>query len=97
MDRPLDKKNGRRRAVSGETEVSLLALRRNNGEMGRPKYIAYKGVVYDVSDCPKWRTDMHENLHWPGQDLTDELPDAPHEEEVFHRPCVKRVGKLVSP
>jgi len=38
--------------------------------------------------------DMHERLHFPGQDLTSELPDAPHKKDVFTRPCVKVVGKL---
>ena len=69
-------------------------LRRYNGDRRSPKYVAYAGIVYDVSDCPKWRPDLHEDLHFPGQDLTSELPDAPHGEEVFSRPCVKRVGWL---
>jgi predicted heme/steroid binding protein len=47
-----------------------------------------------VSDCPKWRLDMHERLHFPGQDLTTVLPDAPHKKDVFTRPCVKVVGSL---
>jgi hypothetical protein len=37
---------------------------------------------------------MHENLHFPWQDLTDELRDASHEELVFMHPCVKVVGRL---
>jgi predicted heme/steroid binding protein len=74
--------------------VTLLELRRNTGERGARKYIAYKGVVYDVTDCPKWRDDLHENLHFPGQDLSSELGDAPHMEDVFLRPCVKIVGRL---
>jgi predicted heme/steroid binding protein len=81
--------------VDHERIFSELEIRRYNGENGLPRYIAYQGVVYDVSDCPKWRTEMHEQLHFPGQDLTGELPEAPHGEEVFSRPCVKRVGKLV--
>lgn len=79
-----------------ELTVSEAELRRNTGERGTRKYVAYEGRVYDVTDCPKWRLDLHENLHFPGQDLTGELPDAPHEEEVFSRPCVKLVGKLES-
>lgn len=63
---------------------------------GAPAYVAYQGVVYDVTDCPKWRTGLHEQMHWPGQDLTGELPNAPHAAEVFSRPCVKRVGILIS-
>ena len=74
--------------------ITELELRRNTGERGSRKFIAYKGVVYDVTDCPRWRLDLHERLHFPGQDLTSELPDAPHQDDVFTRPCVKIVGKL---
>jgi len=76
--------------------VTEAELRRSTGERGTRKLIAYKGTVYDVSDCPKWRTDLHEQLHFPGQDLTGELLEAPHREEVFSRPCVKVVGQLES-
>jgi predicted heme/steroid binding protein len=74
--------------------VTLAELRRNTGLRGSRKWIACGGMVYDVTDCPKWRGDLHEQLHFPGQDLTSELPDAPHKREVFDRPCVKIVGKL---
>ncbi len=69
-------------------------LQRYNGENGQPAYIAYAGVVYDVSACPKWRTGLHEQLHFAGIDLTRSLRKAPHTESVFSRPCVKRVGVL---
>lgn len=78
-------------------EVSQAELRRNNGDRGRPRFVAHGGRVYDVSDCPKWRRGLHEGLHFPGQDLTSELPEAPHGEEVFGRPCVRLVGRLVDP
>lgn len=77
-----------------ERIISEIELHRNTGERGTCKWIACGGIVYDVSDCPKWRLDLHEQLHFPGQDLTSELPDAPHKEEVFTRPCVKVVGRL---
>lgn len=70
-------------------------LLRYNGDDG-PTYIAHQGIVYDVSDCPKWRSGLHENLHFPGQDLTSEFPEAPHGMEVFDHPCVRRVGSLES-
>ncbi len=76
--------------------ISITELRRNNGERGTRKYIAYKGIVYDVTNCPKWRTDLHELLHFPGQDLTSEFSDAPHKEEAFSHDCVKIVGRLAS-
>ena len=76
--------------------ITETELRRNTGERGTRKFIAYDGVIYDVTDCPKWRLDLHENLHFPGQDLTSEFPEAPHKEEVFSRPCVKAIGKLLT-
>lgn len=69
-------------------------LHNYTGERGYPKYIAFQGVVYDVTNCPKWRRAMHENIHWPGQDLTGEIDDAPHTDSVFDHPCVRRVGVL---
>jgi predicted heme/steroid binding protein len=59
-------------------------------------YVAHAGIVYDVTDCPKWRRGLHENLHWPGQDLTAEMANAPHAAGVFAHPCVKQVGRLVT-
>ena len=44
--------------------------------------------------APSGALDLHEQLHFPGQDLTSELPEAPHKEDVFSRPCVKVIGKL---
>jgi predicted heme/steroid binding protein len=77
-----------------EKIISLGEVRRNTGERGSRKWIAHDGVVYDVTDCPHWQREMHERLHFPGQDLSGELADAPHKDDVFTRPCVKIVGKL---
>ena len=79
----------------GERPVSQRELKRHSGERGTRCFVAFAGYVYDVTDCPKWRTGMHEQLHFAGQDLTSELPEAPHAAEVFDRPCVRRVGPLV--
>jgi predicted heme/steroid binding protein len=77
-----------------ERSVTRAELSRQTGERGTRCFVAFAGIVYDVTDCPKWRTGMHEQLHFAGQDLTDELPEAPHASEVFGRPCVQRVGRL---
>ncbi len=87
---------GMKDTLNGERIFTLTELRRYDGEDG-PLYVACGGVVYDVSDCPKWRTGMHEGMHFPGQDLTGELGEAPHGAEVFRRPCVRRVGRLAPP
>lgn len=75
-------------------EITEQQLKRHTGERGTRMYVAHAGIVYDVTDCPKWRRGIHERLHWPGQDLTPEMADAPHTASVFEHPCVKRVGRL---
>lgn len=79
---------------SAELGLSEMELRAYNGEGGRPAYIAYDGVVYDVTDAPNWRGGMHRNMHYPGLDLTRSLRKAPHDASVFHR--VRRVGRLIA-
>lgn len=78
-----------------ENEIILTEpeLRTYDG-LRKPMLVAYHGDIYDVSQCPHWKQGMHEGIHFPGQDLSKELVDAPHREEVFSRPCVKRVGRL---
>ena len=70
-------------------------LQRYNGERGERVYLAFEGIVYDVTECPKWRTGFHEQIHFAGLDLTRSIRKAPHTAEVFARPCVRRVGVLV--
>ncbi len=74
--------------------ISKPELRRHTGERGTRLWIACNGIVYDVTDCPKWRTGLHEQLHFAGQDLTAEFPEAPHKNEVFSHSCVRVVGRL---
>ena len=66
-----------------------LALR--NGQDKPEIWIAYKNVIYDVTHSQLWRAGKHYE-HWAGQDLTDELKDAPHTEWVFDK--LKVVGRL---
>jgi predicted heme/steroid binding protein len=74
--------------------VTIMELRRNTGGRGTHLWTAYDGIVYDVTDCPKWCTGLHELLHFTGQDLTSEMLEAPHKLEVLNHDCVKVVGKL---
>ena len=59
-----------------------LALR--NGQDREEIWVAYQGVIYDVTTSRLWRNGKHYQ-HWAGQDLTAELKDAPHTEKVFER------------
>ncbi len=66
-----------------------LALR--NGQDKPEIWVAYKGVIYDISESRLWKNGKHYE-HWAGQDLTDELKDAPHSAVVFER--FKVIGRL---
>jgi predicted heme/steroid binding protein len=57
-----------------------LSLR--NGQDKPEIWVSYKGLIYDVSKSTLWKNGKHYE-HWAGQDLTEELPDAPHTDEVF--------------
>ncbi|MDH4057520.1 MAG: cytochrome b5 [Cyclobacteriaceae bacterium] len=66
-----------------------LALR--NGQDKPQVWVAYKGIIYEVTSSRLWKTGKHYE-HWAGQDLTDELKDAPHTEKVFDK--FIPIGKL---
>lgn len=67
-----------------------LALR--NGQDKPEVWVAYKGLIYEVTHSRLWKTGKHYE-HWAGQDLTEELKDAPHTEKVFDK--FRVIGKLV--
>ncbi|MFY0601546.1 MAG: cytochrome b5 [Cyclobacteriaceae bacterium] len=74
-----------------EITRSQLALR--NGSDRDEIWIAYQGKIYDVTDSRLWKDGKHYE-HWAGQDLTEELKDAPHTEKVFGK--FQQIGKLIS-
>jgi predicted heme/steroid binding protein len=76
-----------------EHVFSVMEIRKFDGSDG-PMYIAYKGIVYDVSESRRWKTGLHEGLHFPAQDLTGEMEEAPHSEEVLLHLGIIRVGVL---
>ena len=59
-----------------------LALR--NGQDREEIWVALDGEIYDVSASRLWKKGQHYE-HWAGQDLTDELQDAPHTAKVFDK------------
>ncbi|HAZ26392.1 MAG TPA: cytochrome b5 [Algoriphagus sp.] len=67
-----------------------LALR--NGQDKLEVWVSYKGLIYDVSASRLWKTGTHYE-HWAGQDLTEELKDAPHTEKVFEK--FQPIGRLI--
>ena len=69
---------------------SQLAL--HNGQDKETIYVAFNGLIYDMTESRLWRNGKHYE-HWAGQDLTEELADAPHSERVFEK--FTPIGKLV--
>ena len=67
-----------------------LALR--NGQDKPEIWVAYLGLIYDVTESRLWRNGKHYE-HWAGQDLTEEIGDAPHTASVFEK--FEVVGTLI--
>lgn len=66
-----------------------------DGTDGKPVYLAYKGVVYDVTGSKLWKAGKHMNRHHAGGDMGLELSQAPHSPDVLER--FPRVGVLDAP
>jgi predicted heme/steroid binding protein len=59
-----------------------LAL--HNGQDSDKVWCSYKGLIYDLGNSRLWKNGKHYE-HWAGQDLTEELKEAPHSSRVFER------------
>lgn len=55
-----------------QREFTLSELAQYDGTMGKPKYVAVNGIVYDVSNIPKWSKETHYGLT-AGKDLSSEF------------------------
>ncbi len=68
-------------------------LSQYDGKEGRPVYIAYNGIIYDVTNSKLWREGSHFKKHAAGSDMSDVLKMAPHKEDkIIAMPVV---GKLI--
>lgn len=72
--------------------MTLDELSRYNGKSGAKAYVAYKGLVYDLTDSDMWEDGEHHGSHEAGVDLTEAMGDAPHAEDVLNE--FKVVAKL---
>ena len=79
--------------MAEEKKFTRAELATFHGEDGRPAYVAWKGVVFDVSTSKLWRGGVHMKRHVAGQDLTEAIVAAPHDTDVLDR--FPRVGILV--
>ena len=68
-------------------------LNRYNGKNGNRTYIAYKGCIYDVTESYHWKNGEHWVVHKAGCDLTKEMDEAPHFDDMLKK--FEVVGKLL--
>jgi predicted heme/steroid binding protein/uncharacterized membrane protein len=64
-----------------KTRFTVEDLSQFNGGEKKPAYIAYKGKIYDVSASKLWVEGNHVRKHLAGNDLTEALRTAPHDED----------------
>jgi len=65
-----------------------------DGKEGRPAYVSYQGIIYDVTKSRLWKNGSHLTKHAAGNDLTDILKAAPHGEDKLL--AMPRVGRLLT-
>ncbi|MBI4289131.1 MAG: response regulator [Chloroflexi bacterium] len=71
------------RKTGEKRPFTLEELKEFDGKDGRPAYVAYSGKVYDISASALWGDGVHSGLHSAGVDLTSDMGNAPHGEEVL--------------
>jgi len=88
-EKPKEEEPKEEKEVAELKKFTLEELAKFDGKEDRPAYIAYKGKVYDVSEKVLWDDGDHLGLHEAGKDLTEEIGEAPHEEDnVLELPVV---------
>lgn len=84
---------GKMEISKGKRDLTSEELHSFDGREGRPAYVAYKGVIYDVTGSKFWKGGSHITKHLAGHDLTDVLKTAPHgEDKILSMP---EVGNLI--
>ncbi len=62
---------------------TIEELKEFNGKNGKSAYIGYNGKVYDVTESFHWKNGNHWVIHEAGSDLSREMSDAPHFDDVM--------------
>ena len=65
-----------------QLELTPRELAAYDGKNGKRAYIAYNGVIYDVTNSPAWNNGMHEGYS-AGKDLTAQINASPHGASVL--------------
>ena len=70
---------------------TLDELSEYDGKNGNKAYVAYEGIVYEVTDVPQWKEGEHFG-NVAGTDVTEAISKAPHGNSIFEK--LEMVGKL---
>jgi predicted heme/steroid binding protein/uncharacterized membrane protein len=81
-------------AVCLSRELTPEQLSSFDGKEGRPAYISYKGIIYDITNSRLWKNGMHMMKHSAGTDLTDMLKNAPHGDDKVL--AMQQVGMCIT-
>ena len=91
---PKLRKKSSQPSLEKKTRFTLEDLSPFDGSEKRPAYIAYKGKIYDVSSSKLWVEGSHVRKHLAGNDLSEALRTAPHDEDkILGMPLV---GELIT-
>jgi len=71
---------------------TLDQLKQFDGKAGKPTYGCHRRKVYDVSHSDLWSGGDHQGIHSAGKNLTGEISNAPHGNEVLSK--FNMVGEL---
>jgi predicted heme/steroid binding protein len=63
--------------------LTLAELSSYNGRDGSPAFVAFRGLIYDVSASYYFRNGRHWIEHNAGCDLTEEIARAPHTDALL--------------
>jgi len=80
--RPRLQAKARQANTPAKGDMTVEELSACDGRQGRPMYIAFDGKIRDVGGLSLWKGGVHFARHRAGEDLTDYLWEAPHDEEV---------------
>lgn len=72
--------------------MTMSTLATYNGQNGQPAYVAYEGIVYDLSALANWKSGTHHGVK-AGTDITNVFSTSPHSKSIFKLAVV--VGKLI--
>lgn len=79
----------------GSTGISTQQLAENNGQNGKPCWVAVDGTVYEISGFAQWVDGMHTPSGGKarcGKDLSSAINESPHGKSKLR--LLKEIGQL---